>query len=401
MVDISVNIAGIEFRNPVMNAAGPPGKDGKALQEVARGGAGGLVAKTISINPAEVPRPCMVVVDRGELHFHGLFTLQDRLVRVTKSMLKVPRGLMNAELWSDIPYEQWLEREYGAAKMTGLPLIASIGYTADEVVQLGPLVQEASVDAIEFSTHYLGTDPKPIIEVTKTLKDVIDIPIFAKLSPHAADISLFARAVEAAGADGIVAINTLGPCLHIDVETGKPLLGGKDGFGWLSGPAIKPLAVRCVADIARAVKIPVIGVGGIMDGTDAVEHIMAGASAVQVCSGAIIEGPTIYGRVAKEIGAFLKSHGYESVEDIRGIALSHLPPKPLRTKAVPPSVNEELCKGCTICEQTCNYDAIKLVGKGELVKVLIDEEKCYGCGLCVSICPTRALAFKDNVRRGP
>ena len=135
-----------------------------------------------------------------------------------------------------------------------------------------------------------------------------------------------------------------------------------------------------------------------MNGTDAVEHIMAGASAVQVCSGAIVEGPTIYGRIAKEIGAFLKSHGYDSVKDIQGIALPHLPQKPLRTKAVPPSVNEELCKGCTICERTCNYDAIKLVGKGELVKVLIDEEKCYGCGLCVSICPTRALAFKDNAK---
>ena len=398
MVNISVKIAGIEFRNPVMNAAGPPGRNGEALQEVAKGGAGGLVAKTISVNPAEVPRPCMIVVDRGELHFSGLFALQERLVRVTRSTLKVPRGLMNVELWSDLPYKQWLEKEYGVAKMTELPLIASIGYTADEVMKLGPLVQRAGVDAIEFSTHYLGADPKPVIEVTKTLREVVEIPIFAKLSPHAVDIAMFAKAVEAAGADGIVAINSLGPCLHIDIETGKPLLGGKDGFGWLSGPAIKPLAIRCVADIARTVKISVVGVGGIMNGADAIEHIMAGASAIQVCSGAILEGPTIYRRIADEIRGFLKDHGFDSIEDIRGMALPYLPEKPLRTEAIPPFVDENLCKGCKICEQVCSYHAIKLIGEGKTLKVVIDEDKCYGCGLCVSICPTRALVLKEDAR---
>ncbi len=394
MINVSVEIAGIRFKNPVMNAAGPPGRNGKALRQVAKGGAGGLVAKTISIKPAEVPRPCMVVADRGELHFHGLFTLQDKLVRVTKSMLKIPRGMMNAELWSDIHYQQWLEKEYSVAKKTGLPLIASIGYTTEEVAKLGPLVQKAEVNAIEFSTHYLGIDPKPIIEVTKVLREAVDVPIFAKLSPHSVDIATFAKAVESAGADGIVAINTLGPCLHIDIETGRALLGGKDGFGWLSGPAIKPLAVRCVADIARIVNIPVIGVGGIMSGTDAIEHIMAGASAVQICTGAILEGPAIYGRVVREIEGFLKKHGYESIMDIRGLALPYLPKKPLRTRAVPPSINEELCKGCRICEKTCNYEAIKIVEEGKTPKIMIDEIKCYGCGLCVSICPTRALTFE-------
>lgn len=396
MVNVSVEIAGIHFKNPVMNAAGPPGRDGKALREVARGGAGGLVAKTISVNPAEVPRPCVVVVDRGELHFHALFTLQDKLVRITKSMLKIPRGMMNTELWSDIPYQQWIEKEYVLAKEAGLPLIASIGYSVEEVTRLGPLVQKAGVDAIEFSTHYLGTDPKPIIEVAKALREVVDVPIFAKLSPHAVDIAMFARAVEAVGVDGIVAINTLGPCLHIDIEDGRPLLGGEDGFGWLSGPAIKPLAVRCVADIARAVDIPVIGVGGIMSGADAIEHIMAGASAVEICTGAILEGPAIYGRVVREIEGFLKRHGYDSIMDIQGMALPHLPKKPLRTKATPPSINEGLCKSCGICEKACGYEAIKILGQGKMPKIMVDDGRCYGCGICVSICPTRALTFREG-----
>ena len=135
-----------------------------------------------------------------------------------------------------------------------------------------------------------------------------------------------------------------------------------------------------------------------MDGADAIEHIMAGVSAIQVCSGAILEGPTIYRRIVNEIRGFLQDHGYDSVEDIRGMALPYLPEKPLRTKAIPPFVDEELCKGCAICEQVCNYHAIELIGEGKTVKVVIDEDKCYGCGLCVSICPTRALAFREGTR---
>jgi len=385
LVDLSVEIAGIRFRNPVLTAAGPPSRDGEALVEAARGGAGGLVAKTISVRPAEVPRPCMAVVDR------------DRPVKIRGFPAYTTYGFLNSELWSDIPYQRWIEREYALAKGTGLPVIASIGYTPEDVAKLGPLVERAGVDGIEFSTHYVGFDPKPVAEVAKTLRESVEIPIFAKLSPHLPDIVPFAKAVEPY-VDGIVAINTYGPTLHIDVETGKPLLGGRYGYGWLSGPALKPIAVRCVAEISKAVRVPVIGVGGILCGRDAVEHIMAGAYAVQICTGAILEGPGIYGRVAKEIEEFLREHGYDSLEDIRGMALKWLPEKPLRTVALAPEVDVERCTGCGICERACVYHAIEMVeladSRRKVSKTVV--EKCYGCGLCVSICPTRARYFPEG-----
>ena len=108
--------------------------------------------------------------------------------------------------------------------------------------------------------------------------------------------------MENAGADGLVMINSFGPCMGIDVESGLPLMGSREGYGWLSGAAIKPLAVRCVYDAAKIVKIPIFGVGGIASGRDAAEMFMAGASAVQVCTAGILKGPGIYGKIAEGAG---------------------------------------------------------------------------------------------------
>lgn len=362
MVDLSVEICGLKFKNPILPAAGPTVRDGDNMLKAAEGGAGGLVAKTVSVNPALVPRPCIV---------------------------KVKESMLNAELWSDLSVEQWLKVEYKKAKQAGIPLIASIGYKADEIRELAPKVAAAGVDALELSTHYLGNDPAPVVDAAKAAKEVVDIPVFVKLSPNVLDISQFARAAEKAGADGIVAINTLGPCLAIEIENAMPMLGSANGYGWLSGQAIKPLAVRCVADIARAVKIPVIGVGGVTTGRDAIEFIMAGASAVQLLTAAMVRGYKIYGIIADEMAKFMRAKGYNTINDFRGIALRHLPEQPLRVSPKPVEVIASKCNACGLCERYCPYGAIRIVGK--VAKV--DTSRCYECGLCVSVCPTRAIRY--------
>ncbi|MFX1318547.1 MAG: 4Fe-4S binding protein [Promethearchaeota archaeon] len=392
-VKLDVEIAGIPLRNPVLTAAGPTSRDAETLLEAARGGVGGLVAKTISVKPAKVPRPNMQTLDRGKSQWLLATAMQHHIVHLERISVRGAYGLLNHELWSDKPYEKWLKHEYPKAKEAGLSLIASMGYTPEELAKLAPLVEKAGVDGIEFSTHYIESDPKVFNEVAKTLKEAVDIPVFAKMSPHVKDLTVFVKAVEK-HVDGFVAINTLGPCLHIDIETGKPLLGGPGGVGWLSGPAIKPLAVRCVADIARGTSKPVVGVGGVSTGADAIEFVMCGASAVQVCTAAILEGNSVYGRIATEMANYLKSHGHDSPLDVRGISLKHLPTDTLRIESLPPTVDEEACSGCGLCNKSCIYSAIAV--NPDTSKAQVDTNLCYGCGVCVSICPHRALSFQTN-----
>src|SRR5512132_4372182 len=227
MADLTTDLLGLRLRNPVLPAAGPPGRDGAALLACAAGGAGGLVAKTISTRAAEPPIP---------------------------NMAEVGQGMVNTELWSELPPEQWLEKEYALARTAGLPLIISLGYTTDEIAELAPKVAPFA-DAVELSTHYIGDDPEPMTGALRAAKAVLKVPVLVKLSPHGRDMGEAARAAADAGADGIVAINSFGPVLSLDIETAMPRLGGPNGYGWISGPALKPLAVRCVRDIARAVPI--------------------------------------------------------------------------------------------------------------------------------------------------
>lgn len=357
MAKLEVTICGISFANPVMPAAGPPGKDGAMCQAAARGGAGAIVTKTISMEPAEVPRPCMA---------------------------EIKGGFLNTELWSELPKEQWLETEYKMAKATGLPLIIGLGYTADQISQLAPLVKPYA-DALELSTHYVGNDISPIIAALKAAKQAVDVPVFMKMSPHP-NIQEIAKAVEAAGADGLVMINSFGPCLGIDIETGLPLMGSREGYGWLSGAAIKPLAVRCIYDAARAVSIPIIGVGGVTGGRDVAEMFMAGASAVQVCTEAILKGPTVYGKIVGELDAFLDSYGYQTVEEIRGLTIRKMAQGARQSELPVPVVDPGRCTLCGLCEISCAYGAIS---RDKALR--IDSQKCFGCGLCVSRCPRRAL----------
>ncbi|QNM15150.1 MULTISPECIES: 4Fe-4S binding protein [Fusobacterium] len=363
MADLRVKIAGLEYENPVIVAAGPPSKDAQACRACVENGAAGVVAKTVSSVAANVPKPCMH-------DFKG-------------------KSFINTELWSELSVEHWVENEYAKCKVANEPLIIGMGYVEADIRKLIPMLDKYA-DAYEISSHYVGRDLTPMLNTLRAAKELTKKPVFMKVSPGVENLGEVAKALQENGADGLVAINSVGPCLSIDIETGKPLMGSATGYGWMSGPAIKPIAMRVVYELAKAVDIPVFAVGGIATGEDVIEMMMAGASAVQVCTQGIIEGPKAFGRIAKETSDWLDKHGYKSINDIKGITIKYLKEREAANYITnPPVVDKDKCVGCGICKTVCGYKAITIVDK----KAIIDGAKCFGCGVCVSKCPTKAMSI--------
>ncbi|MBU1985039.1 diguanylate cyclase [bacterium] len=288
MTDLTVTLAGLRLPNPILPGSGPPGANLRKLQALEEAGAGALLTKTISSKPAEVPKPCMAF--DGDLFF-------------------------NVEKWSDIAPSVWATEILPALKVRKVPLLASVGYTPDDLQQLVPLF-DSHVDGFELSTHYGVTRDEQFAELVSTAKRLTAKPVFMKLSLHGGDITANARACERSGADGIAAINSVGPVVSIDIEKRAARLGVDNPYMWLSGPAIKPLAMRAVYDIAQAVRIPVIACGGVTRGADVIEFMLAGATAVQCCTALIRRGPEWIVQALDEIRQWCRE---QKVSDLRQI----------------------------------------------------------------------------------
>jgi dihydroorotate dehydrogenase (NAD+) catalytic subunit len=218
-------------------------------------------------------------------------------------------------------------------KQSGAALIASVfadtvenfALVANRLVEAEPDLLEVNISCPnvhdEFGTPF-AADSAAAAKVTEAVKEAVAggpniPPVLVKLSPNVADIASIARAVESAGADGISAINTL-TGMVIDIDAQRPILTNRTGG--LSGPSIRPLAVRCVYDIYRAVEIPILGMGGVGSGRDAVEMIMAGASAVGVGSAVYEGGAEVLGQIGDQMASIMRELGYDKVEAMRGVA---------------------------------------------------------------------------------
>ncbi len=387
MADLSLELFGIPFANPLWPAAGPNVRDGEMVRRQVDGGAAGAVCKTISSVAAPVPK------------YHMMNLAKNRR-----------GGMLNSELWSELPPEEWFEREYAEALKADAPIIASLGYGAEEVVRLGRLAAEAGVHALEVTVHYAKEEPW---QVMAALRDAVDLPLIAKISPHDPATVVEAAIKMEPYVDAIAAVNSLGPALRIDIETGGRIMGTELGFGWLSGPPIKPVALRIVFDLARHLKVPIIGVGGIRTGRDVIEFMMAGASAVQICTQNIYEGPPMWARLIKEMNAWLDAKNYATARELTGAYIRNLAADDVglqegvgtvgrvHFEGPPPTVIPEKCTLCDLCVKSCEYDALRINKEEDPDAVIVDGDRCFVCGLCVTVCPTEALVIDLDMKLGP
>jgi dihydroorotate dehydrogenase (NAD+) catalytic subunit len=306
MADLGIDLCGYRLRNPLVLASGIWGSCAETLVRAAREGAGAVTAKSCSVEPRS-GHPNPTVLDWGG----GLINA----VGLSNPGAKDERAILRHARAGLLPL--------------GVPLIASVfGHTQGAFSDAAVIVAEAEPDFIELNiscpnveSEYgrpFALDPLAAAGVTASVRRVYPGRLLVKLSPNAPDIVAVARAVADAGADGITAVNTLGPGMVIDVRARRPVLSNR--AGGVSGAALHPIAVRCVYDLAAAVDLPIIGTGGVLTGEDALRMVMAGATAVGVGSALYREGSAVFGRIADEMQALMAEEGIARLADIRGCA---------------------------------------------------------------------------------
>lgn len=299
-MNTKVNFCGVEFENPVVTGSGTFGFGYEYSQYFDLDAIGGISVKGLTLKPREGnPPPRIAEVYGGILNSVGLQN----------------PGLENF-LENDLPF---LKSKFKKCK-----IIANIaGNTLEDYIEMGKLVGQSNVDLVEMNISCpnvkhggvaFGTDPCMVSEITSRVKEKCDKPLVVKLSPNVTDITAIAKAAENAGADALSLINTiLG--MKIDIDTRRPIL--KNNVGGMSGPAVKPVAVRMVWQVANAVNIPIIGMGGIKDGKDAVEFMLAGASLVSVGTQNFAD-PYAAVKTAVGIEEYMTKHGIDDVNELIG-----------------------------------------------------------------------------------
>ncbi|MEH7633781.1 dihydroorotate dehydrogenase [Bacillus pumilus] len=257
-------------------------------------------------------------------------TLEPRFGNPTPRVAETGAGMLNAIGLQNPGLKGVLENELPWLEQFDTPIIANVaGSQVDDYVEVAKQISQAkNVHALELNISCpnvktggiaFGTDPQMAAALTKAVKDVSSVPVYVKLSPNVANIVEIAKAIESAGADGLTMINTL-IGMRLDLKTGKPILANKTGG--LSGPAIKPVAVRMVHEVSQAVSIPIIGMGGVQNAEDVLEFLLAGASAVAVGTANFVN-PFICPEIIEELPKVLAAYGYSSVEECIGRSWKH------------------------------------------------------------------------------
>lgn len=299
-MNTKVNFCGVEFQNPVVTGSGTFGFGYEYSQYYNLDAIGGISVKGLTLKPREGNKPPRIAeVYGGILNSVGLQN----------------PGLENF-LTNDLPFLK--------KKFTKCKIIANIaGNTIEDYIEMGKLVGQSNVDIVEMNISCpnvkhggvaFGTDCNMVSEITSKVKEQCNKPLVVKLSPNVTDIVAIAKAAENAGADGLSLINTL-LGMKIDINTRRPILN--NNVGGMSGPAVKPVAVRMVWQVANNVNIPIIGMGGICDGNDAVEFMLAGASLVSVGTQNFVD-PYAAIKTANGIEEYMTKHNIEDVNELIG-----------------------------------------------------------------------------------
>jgi len=402
MADLSINFAGIKAPNPFWLASAPPTNSGYQIMKAFDAGWGGAVWKTLGV-------PVINVSSR-----YGAVNYRD------KKMM----GFNNIELITDRPLADNLKEIEEVKKyFPNHAVIASLMVESKkEWFQIIKDVENAGADGIELNFgcphgmcergmgSAVGQEPTVLKTIVEWVKEASNIPVITKLTPNVSNITDPGLAATLGGTDAISLINTIKSIIGIDLDTYAPypVVNGKGTNGGYCGPAVKPIAMHMIKELAQhrqIGKIPISGIGGVETWRDVVEFILLGATSVQVCTAVMHYGFGIVREMETGLRKFMDEKGYQTIYDFAGLALPNITEwkhLDLNYKIIA-EIDETKCIGCELCYIACEDGAHQAINQNNTDAIIrvpsIIEENCVGCNLCSLVCPVEeciTMVKKEN-----
>lgn len=403
MADLSIDFCGIKSPNPFWLASAPPTDKAYNVIRALEAGWGGVVWKTLGEDGPPV-------VNVNGPRYGAVYGSDRRLL-----------GLNNIELITDRPLQTNLQEITEVKRQwPDRAIVVSLMVPCEEDAwkTILPMVEDTGADGIELNfgcPHGMsergmgaavGQVPEYIEMVTRWCKEATKMPVIVKLTPNITDIRNPARAAKQGGADAVSLINTINSIISIDLDNfaPTPTIDGKGSHGGYCGPAVKPIALNMVSEIARDPEthgLPISGIGGITNWRDAAEFIALGCGSVQVCTAAMTYGFKIVEEMIEGLSYWMDEKGYSSISEFQGMAVPNMSDWQYLnlnyvTKA---KIDQDLCIKCGRCHIVCedtSHQAISQTIDGARGFEVIDEE-CVGCNLCVSVCPIEDCISMEQV----
>jgi len=403
MADLSIDFAGIKSPNPFWLASAPPTDKEYNVRRAFEAGWGGVVWKTLGLDPH--------IVNVNGSRYGAIYGADRRLL-----------GLNNIELITDRPLQTNLE-EIKAVKRDwpDRAMVVSLMVPCEEWAwkQILPLVEDTGADGVELNFgcphgmsergmgSAVGQVPEYIEMVTRWVKQNTRMPCIVKLTPNITDVRQPAEAAYRGGADAVSLINTINSItsVNLDLFAPEPTIDGKGAHGGYCGPAVKPIALNMVAEIARnaeTANLPISGIGGITTWRDAAEFIALGAGSVQVCTAAMTYGFKIVEEMKSGLSQWMDEKGHTSIAAISGRAVPNCSDwKNLNLNYVAKAkINQDLCISCGRCFAACEDTSHQAIGMSADRTFTVIDEECVACNLCVNVCPVEDCITMEAMAPG-
>ena len=410
---LQTEFLGFETENPWCVASAPPAATGKLMADAFDAGWGAAIMKTVG--PVEEP----------------IINVAPRIQTMKKWNREI--AMQNIELITDRRLSVWLDelkilrKRYPQKMIIGS--IMAPGHDMDAWAKLIESMNQVGCDAVELNLgcpHGMperdmgaicSQDADIVYNIVSTAKGASKVPILTKLTPNVTNIKVMAQAAKRGGTDAVTVINTVNGIIGIDIYKRKPHLSvnGYTAIGGISGNAVKPMGLKCVAECKQATELPISATGGITTGSDGVEYLLMGASQLQVCTEIMIRGFKIVSGLNKGLEGYLDKMGFQTINEAKGDLYKNVTSFEYllqHSSSEKVQVNEETCTGCNLCVVACDdagYDALNLKeiidakrtqGTRKVADVIYD--KCTGCNLCVAVCPVPdCMSLYDSKKAFP